>query len=149
MPAKVDVAYRMFGGSCGRIRDLLRKAGLKPTFQRVALGRLLFADGDKHVTAEQLYNRATENNVHLSLATIYNTLHKFTEVGLLREIAVGGSRTYFDTNVGDHHHFLIEGSGMLVDIPAGDVLIGGMPVPPGGYEIVRIDVLVRVKPADI
>src|SRR5262249_19967843 len=77
MPGKVDVPYRMFGSSCGRIRALLRKAGLRPTFQRVALGRLLFADGDKHVTAEQLYHRATESNVHLSLATIYNTLRKF------------------------------------------------------------------------
>ena len=148
MPTKVNVAYRMFGRSSDRIKELLRKAGLKPTFQRVALARLLFADGNRHVTAEQLYNRATESNVHLSLATIYNTLHKFTEVGLLREIAVGSSRTCFDTNVSDHHHFLIDGMDTPIDIPAGDVRIGTMPAAPEGYEIVRVDVLVRVKPAN-
>jgi Fur family transcriptional regulator, iron response regulator len=149
MPSKFNVAYRMFGGSCGRIRNLLRKAGLRPTFQRIALGRLLFAEGDRHVTAEQLHNRATESNVRLSVATIYNTLHKFTQTGLLREIAVGGAKTYFDTNVADHHHFLIEGAGTLVDIPAGDLRIGPMPLPPEGYEIVRVDVLVRLKPTNI
>src|ERR1700760_3899761 len=89
------------------VKTMLRDVGLRPTRQRVALGWLLFAKGDRHITAEMLYEEATGSRVRLSLATVYNTLHQFTEVGLLREIAVDGSKTYFDTNTSDHHHFLI------------------------------------------
>ena len=71
------------------LRGKLRKAGLRPTRQRVALGWLLFARGDRHITAEGLYEEAIGTRVPVSLATVYNTLHQFTESGLLREIAVG------------------------------------------------------------
>ena len=126
------------------LRTKLRQAGLRPTRQRVALGWLLFAKGDRHITAERLFEEATGARVPISLATVYNTLHQFTQVGLLREIAVDGSKTYFDTNVQNHHHFLIEDSNVLVDIPDSQVVVGALPQAPDGMEVTRVDVIIRL-----
>jgi Fur family iron response transcriptional regulator len=128
------------------LREKLRGSGLRPTRQRVALGWLLFGKGHRHVTAEHLFEEASAARVPVSLATVYNTLHQFTEAGLLREIAVDGAKTYFDTNLSAHHHFLVEGSTTLVDIPAGQVELGRLPDPPPGMMIDRVDVVVRLKP---
>jgi Fur family iron response transcriptional regulator len=127
------------------VKAKLRGVGLRPTRQRMALGWILFAKGDRHVTAEMLYEEANLAKVPVSLATVYNTLHQFTEVGLLRQVAVDRSRAYFDTNNSMHHHFFIEDQNELLDIPAGDVMVGNAPVPPEGYEIARIDVVVRLR----
>jgi Fur family iron response transcriptional regulator len=127
------------------VKAKLRGVGLRPTRQRMALGWILFAKGDRHVTAEMLYEEANRAKVPVSLATVYNTLHQFTEVGLLRQVAVDGSRAYFDTNNSMHHHFFIEDQNELLDIPASDVMVGNAPVPPEGYEIARIDVVVRLR----
>ncbi len=126
------------------LRGKLRQAGLRPTRQRVALGWLLFAKGDRHITAERLFEEATTARVAISLATVYNTLHQFTEAGLLREIAVDGSKTYFDTNVANHHHFLVEETNMLVDIPGSHIEVGALPDIPAGMEVTRVDVIVRL-----
>jgi len=127
------------------VRSMLRDVGLRPTRQRMALGWILFAKGDRHLTAEMLYEEATKAKVPVSLATVYNTLHQFTEVGLLRQVAVDGSKTYFDTNTTAHHHFYVEGDNALVDIPGADDIVGKMPAAPEGYEIARIDVVVRLR----
>jgi len=127
------------------VKAKLRDVGLRPTRQRMALGWILFAKGDRHVTAEMLYEEATRAKVPVSLATVYNTLHQFTEVGLLRQVAVDGSKAYFDTNNSEHHHFFIEDQNDLMDIPASDVVVGKAPIPPEGYEIARIDVVVRLR----
>jgi Fur family transcriptional regulator, iron response regulator len=129
-------------------KAMLRQVGLRPTRQRMALGWMLFAKGDRHLTAEMLYEEATRAKVPVSLATVYNTLHQFTEVGLLRQVAVDGSKTYFDTNASEHHHFFVEGENALVDIPGAEVIVGKMPIPPEGYEIARVDVVVRLKRKD-
>ena len=102
---------------------MLREVGLRPTRQRMALGWILFAKGDRHLTAEMLYEEATKAKVPVSLATVYNTLHQFTEVGLLRQVAVDGSKTYFDTNTSAHHHFFVEGENALVDIPGAEEIV--------------------------
>ncbi|HXF87346.1 MAG TPA: Fur family transcriptional regulator [Xanthobacteraceae bacterium] len=127
------------------VREMLRAVGLRPTRQRMALGWLLFSKGGRHLTAEMLFEEANKAKVPVSLATIYNTLHQFTEVGLLRQVAVDGSKTYFDTNTTDHHHFFIEGEHALVDIPAAETVVDKLPSPPEGYEIARIDVVVRLR----
>src|SRR5436190_4143278 len=127
------------------VKTMLRQVGLRPTRQRMALGWMLFGKGDRHITAEMLYEEATKAKVPVSLATIYNTLHQFTDVGLLRQVAVDGSKTYFDTNATQHHHFFVEGENALLDIPDSDVVMGKTPVPPEGYEIARIDVVVRLR----
>src|SRR4051812_18191989 len=127
------------------VKSMLRDVGLRPTRQRMALGWILFAKGDRHLTAEMLYEEATTAKVPVSLATVYNTLHQFTDVGLLRQIAVDGSKTYFDTNVSTHHHFFIEGDNAVLDIPEADVVVGRTPTPPEGYEVARIDVVVRLR----
>jgi Fur family transcriptional regulator, iron response regulator len=127
------------------VKAKLREVGLRPTRQRMALGWILFGKGDRHVTAEMLYEEATRAKVPVSLATVYNTLHQFTEVGLLRQVAVDGSKAYFDTNNTEHHHFFVEDENDLLDIPASDVVVGTAPMPPEGYEIARIDVVVRLR----
>jgi len=127
------------------VKAMLRQVKLRPTRQRMALGWILFSKGDRHLTAEMLYEEATRAKVPVSLATVYNTLHQFTDVGLLRQVAVDGSKSYFDTNASEHHHFFIEGEDALVDIPEADVLVKQMPRPPEGFEIARIDVVVRLK----
>ena len=123
----------------------LRKAGLRPTRQRLALAQLLFAHGDRHVTAEGLHEEAVAAGMPVSLATVYNTMHQFTEAGLLREVTVDGSRTYFDTNTGNHHHFYCEDDGTLLDINGDAIAVAGVPVPPPGAEVERVDVIVRLK----
>jgi len=124
--------------------ERLRRVGLRPTRQRLALARLLFDQDNRHVTAEQLHAEATAAAVRVSLATIYNTLHQFTAAGLLNEIVVEPGRSYFDTNVDDHHHFFFEDSGRLQDIPGNTVLVSEMPEAPSGMAIRRVDVIIRL-----
>ena len=110
----------------------LRHAGLRPTRQRVELAGLLFKDCDRHVTAESLHDEITKAGVKVSLATVYNTLHQFTEAGLLRQVIVDAARSYFDTNTGDHQHFFLEKEGLLIDIPGETIAVAGVPTPPAG-----------------
>jgi len=130
------------------LQKALREAGLRPTRQRVALAELLFRQGDRHLTAETLHEEAQRNAVPVSLATVYNTLHQFTEAGLLREVAIEGSKTYFDTNTSDHCHFFLESEGALEDIPREMIEINRLPEPPAGMKISRVDVLVRLVEQD-
>jgi Fur family transcriptional regulator, iron response regulator len=123
----------------------LRHAGLRPTRQRVELATLLFKDHDRHVTAESLHDEITRSGVKVSLATVYNTLHQFTEAGLLRQVIVDAARSYFDTNTGDHQHFFLEKEGLLIDIPGETIAVAGVPNPPAGLAVDRVDVVVRVK----
>jgi Fur family transcriptional regulator, iron response regulator len=127
-------------------RERLHAVGLRPTRQRLALARLLFENGDRHVTAEQLHGEAASAAIPVSLATVYNTLHQFTEAGLLREVVVDPGRSYFDTNNAGHHHFFCEANGLLQDIPAREVTVSGLPLAPDGTEIRRVDVIVRIAP---
>lgn len=124
----------------------LRAVGLRPTRQRLALARLLLENGDRHITAEQLHGEAVGADIRVSLATVYNTLHQFTDAGLLREVVVEPGRSYFDTNTADHHHFFCETTSKLEDIPGQDVVVSGFPLPPPGTEICRVDVIIRVRP---
>ena len=123
----------------------LRHAGLRPTRQRVELAGLLFKDMDRHVTAESLHDEITRAGVKVSLATVYNTLHQFTDAGLLRQVIVDAARSYFDTNTGDHQHFFLEKEGLLIDIPGETIAVAGVPNPPAGLAVDRVDVVVRVK----
>lgn len=123
----------------------LRSAGLRPTRQRLALARLLLENGNRHVTAEQLHGEAMAARIPVSLATVYNTLHQFIHCGILREVVVEPGRSYFDTNIDDHHHFFCETTGLLQDIPGELVMVGQLPDPPAGAEISRIDVIIRIR----
>ncbi len=135
----------MFATMPMSIEDRLRKVGLRPTRQRCDLANLIFRRGDRHFTAEDLQGEAATANIPVSLATIYNNLHQFTEAGLLRTLSMDGSKTWFDTNVSNHYHFLIEGDNEVVDIPNGTVGISALPSAPEGYDIVHVDVTVRLR----
>ncbi len=131
--------------SLATLENQLRKAGLRPTQQRVALARLLFGQGDRHVCAEHLHAEALQANVPVSLATIYNTLNQFKSAGLLRELAIEGDRSYFDTNTSNHFHFYDDEKCELMDMSTDDLKFVGMPALPAGKIIDRIDVIVRLK----
>jgi Fur family transcriptional regulator, iron response regulator len=126
------------------ISQLLRRAGLRPTRQRLALGTLLFEGEDRHVTAELLHAEAIAAGQHVSLATVYNTLHQFKRAGLLRELAINGAKAYFDTNTSNHNHFFVEADSELCDIPGDAIRVDGLPQPPEGMKISHIDVVVRL-----
>lgn len=126
------------------IAERLRLFGLRPTRQRLALGTLLFSNGDRHVSAEMLHDEALSTGEQVSLATVYNTLHQFTQAGLLRELAIEGGKAYFDTNTSNHNHFFIEERGELMDIAGDSIRVDGLPEPPEGMKISHIDVVVRL-----
>jgi Fur family iron response transcriptional regulator len=127
------------------VLDQLRQAGLRPTRQRLALAKLLFAQGPRHVTAESLFNEARGKRINLSLATVYNALHDFTEKGLLREISIKSGQSYFDTNIEAHHHFYFEKTGKLQDVPLESIQISSLPDAPMGETIERVDVVIRLS----
>lgn len=124
----------------------LAGAGLRPTRQRLSLAELLVGDGnDRHVTAESLYESASETGDKVSLATVYNTLKAFCEAGLLREIIVDGSKSYFDTNMTDHPHFFWEDDARLTDAPKDQLVLSQIPDAPLGAEISKVDVVIRLR----
>ena len=127
------------------VKAKLHKVGLRPTRQRVLLGWLLFGQGHRHVSAEDLYDEATRAKAHLSLATVYNTLRQFSEADLIRQVPTGGGKAYFDTNTDEHHHYLADGEGRMWDAPGTAVPLAGEAVAPPGYEVVGVDVIVRVR----
>lgn len=124
---------------------VLRMAGLRPTRQRVALAEILFGGPHRHVSAEELLAEAQNTRVNVSLATVYNTLHQFRAAGLLREVAVDASRSYFDTDTSDHHHFYVEDEQRVIDIPSSSIVIQNLPEPPKGMTVTHVDVVVRVR----
>jgi Fur family iron response transcriptional regulator len=140
-----SVGQTRLGCPVSLVRDRLRKAGLRPTRQRICLGWLLFGRGDRHVMADRLFEEAQRARVPVSLATVYNTLRQFTDAGLARQIATEGRKTYFDTDLTEHHHFLVEGEEELVDVPGGPMPVAELPAAPEGYEIARVDVIVRLR----
>lgn len=127
--------------------DRLKQAGLRPTRQRLALAGLLYRHGDRHLTAEQLYEEARRDEVRVSLATVYNCLNQFTRAGLIREVVVDSGRSYFDTNVSRHHHFYHDGTGELTDIPAEAISLGDLPPAPDGTRVASAEVIIRVTDA--
>lgn len=129
-----------------RGQEWLSTGGLRPTRQRQMLAALLVGDGqDRHVTAESLFAAARDAGDGLSLATVYNTLRAFCDAGLLREILVDGSKSYFDTCVQDHPHFYWEEEGRLSDAPAEELKISQLPQAPGGTKVAKVDVVIRLS----
>ncbi len=124
--------------------ERLKSVGLRPTRQRLGLAKLMFERGNRHLSAEQLHGEAVDARVRVSLATVYNTLHQFTAAGLLREVVVEPGRSYFDTNVEDHHHFYFEKTGRLQDIPGEELRVLDLPEAPEGTRVARVDVIIRV-----
>lgn len=126
------------------LENVIRRADLRPTQQRIALAHLLFSQGNRHITAEILHGEALDAGVKISLATIYNNLHQFTEVGLLREVVVDASKSYFDTNTEPHHHFFFNEEQRLEDIPSGSIRVENIPDIPEDCEISNVDVIIRL-----
>ena len=126
--------------------EWLATAGLRPTRQRVTLAALLIGDGQhRHVTAEGLFEAAKAQGEAVSLATVYNTLRAFCDAGLMQEVTVDGSKSYFDTNTHDHPHFYWEDEARLTDAPSDDLVISKLPDAPAGAEIASVDVVIRLR----
>ena len=129
----------------GEIIERIKSVGLRPTHQRISLAKLLFEHGNRHVTAELLHQEASKAGVTVSLATIYNTLHQFSKVGLLNQIVIEAGRSYFDTNVVDHYHMFNEDTRILTDIDKKEITINGLSSITQGEDISKIDVIVRTR----
>lgn len=126
--------------------EWLTTAGLRPTRQRVALAAMLIGDGQhRHVTAESLFADVQRCGEQVSLATVYNTLRAFCEAGLMQEVLVDGTKSYFDTNTHDHPHFFWEDENRLSDAPADQLTITSLPTAPEGAEIASVDVVIRLR----
>ena len=138
------MANRKRASGSTKASERLRAAGLRPTQQRRLLADLLFQHGHRHVTAELLHQEAKAAGYPVSLATVYNALHQFTDAGLLQQVIVEPSQSYFDTNIDPHQHFYDEDEGRLTDISA-DISVSGLPQPPRGTRIQRVDVVVRIR----
>ncbi|WP_374436779.1 iron response transcriptional regulator IrrA [Tabrizicola sp.] len=134
--------------STDRSAEWLKTGGLRPTRQRLALAELLVGDGmNRHVTAESLYALSSEAGEKVSLATVYNTLRAFCDAGLMNEVVVDGSKSYFDTRTDDHPHFYWEDSHSLTDAPAEELEIAQLPQVPEGMAVARVDVVIRLRKA--
>ena len=135
--------------SINRSLNWVSRAGLRPTKQRIKLAQLLIGDGEnKHITAESLFDLGKKSDVSVSLATVYNTLKAFCDAGLINEVMVDGGKSYFDTRLDDHPHFFWEDTGQISDAPSDTIEIKNLPIPPGEYEITKVDVIIRVKRAE-
>jgi Fur family iron response transcriptional regulator len=131
-----------------RVANWLKAGGLRPTRQRLALAALLVGDGEnRHVTAESLFALSSATDEKVSLATVYNTLRAFCDAGLMNEIVVDGSKSYFDTRIDDHPHFYWEDSHSLTDAPAEELSIASLPQVPAGMAVSRVDVVIRLRKA--
>ena len=124
---------------------LLRGAGVRPTRPRMVLAGMLFDGMHRHITAEQLHSAAARAGHAMALATVYNNLHQFTEAGLLRQVVVDASKVYFDTNVGEHHHFFDTHNGQLIDVPHSAAILQHLPGAPEGRVIEQVDVIIRLR----
>jgi Fur family iron response transcriptional regulator len=133
-------------GVRARARSAIMQAGLRATRQRLDLASVLFMGADRHVTAEALRVEAAKHGCHVSLATVYNTLRQFTNAGLLRELAVASAKTYFCTNTSNHSHFYFESENRLEDIPYQSIRVEGIPIPPPGFRVTHVDVIVVLEP---
>ncbi len=136
------------GCPVSNVKGKLKDAGLRPTRQRVMLGWMLFAKGHRHVSAEGLFEEAARARASLSLATVYNTLRQFTDAGLIRQVHVGAGKAYFDTNTGEHHHFIVEGEDVVFDVEGEPVKVSTLPEAPPGFAIAGVDVIVRLRRLD-
>ena len=128
------------------LTNWLYNVGLRPTKQRVELANLLVGDQThRHVTAEELFEKAKAERISVSLATVYNTLHTFSDTGLINKIIVDGTRCYFDTRLDNHSHFYWEETGKLTDAPGNFLEIKNLPAPPMNSEITNVDIIIRLK----
>ena len=125
----------------------LRSSGLRPTKQRVEIAKFLFErEKTFHFTVESLNKFLTKKTTSkIALATIYNTVHAFKTAGHLSEVEVRGNKTYFDTNVSNHHHFYDSDTSELIDIDANDIIIQKIPKAPNGKKIKNVEVFINLK----
>jgi Fur family iron response transcriptional regulator len=126
------------------IREILKSKSLRPTKQRMLIASYLFDGCNKHITAEDLYKKLKKLNLHVSLATVYNTLHGFCEKKLLNKVPINSDKTYFDTNMSHHHHFYAAKEQLLIDV-SNKIKVKGLPKPPKGKKINKVEVIVHLK----
>lgn len=131
-----------------KIIALLKKFSIRPTKQRVALAKILFkASENMHISAEKLYNEAMKSDINISFATVYNTLNQFTESGLIKEVVIDNKKSYFDTNIGNHHHIVHEKTNRLEDVPIDTETVKAVAKIlgiDGSKKIKNLDIIVRL-----
>ena len=127
------------------IRKLSNK-GIRPTKQRMVLAKLLFENGDRHISAEEIFEEIKKADRKISLATIYNTLKHFTSLGLLKELVIDQNKSIYCTNHDAHYHLYIEDEGKIIDIPQKNIDLN-IPEIPACLNLHNIDIIVRIRTA--
>jgi Fur family iron response transcriptional regulator len=122
----------------------LQQHGVRATSQRMRVARILLAT-PQHLFADQVATAVRRAGMHVSKATIYNTLHLFVERGLVRQLGVGSLQACFDSNTSAHYHFQDEATGKLSDVPLPAVEFSRLPEPPPGMEVAGIDLVIRLR----
>ena len=126
--------------------DKLRVSGLRPTKQRLKICEVLFnREKTFHFTVNDLVKSISDQlNEKISLATVYNTVHAFKDKGYLKEISINSDKSYFDTNITDHHHFYDEDTNELIDCNKNDIEEINIKKNITGKKIKSVEVLVKV-----
>lgn len=124
----------------------LARAGLRPTAQRRVIWQAITAAAPAHVCADALHRDLRQQGARASLATVYNTLRSFEQVGLLRRVSTASGRIWFDTDTADHQHFYVPDEDRILDIPGPRICLSGLPAPPTGYRIARVDLVIELAP---
>lgn len=129
------------------IAELLRQNDINPTHQRIEIAYALFSRR-QHLSAEQVMGIVNARVPECSKATIYNTLNLLREKRMIREVVVDPAKVFYDPNTSEHHHLYDVVRGTLVDIPAGEIEVKGMPHLPEGMTAESVDIVVRVRPSE-
>lgn len=124
---------------------MLKDSHLKCTSQRISLLKIIFADGDAHYTVDDVYKKARKKNIKISLATVYNNLNAFKDLGMLKVLITSSDTIFYDTNLNDHHHFFCKKTGKLLDIDSSEVVISKLPNIPSGRRVGSVNVIVDLE----
>lgn len=126
------------------LRERLSTAGLMPTRQRLAIARLLYGRGHRHLTPGELYQEARKTGLGVSRATVYNTLHAFVTHGLLREIPVEPNKSYFDTNLAHVCHAFFAETGELRDLQPTRAELARVSAKLGGVDFAQMNIVIYI-----
>tara|TARA_B100000700_G_C14937676_1_gene805186 strand:- start:223 stop:669 length:447 start_codon:yes stop_codon:yes gene_type:complete len=142
MPASIEVYNPM--SPYNNAINVLEKNGIRATKQRRVLAKLIFDKGKRHISAENLFDEVKKDDRKISMATVYNTLKQFTNLGLIKEIVVDQNKSLYCNNNQSHYHLYIEDESKVIDIPTKNIDLN-IPSIPACLQLHNIDVIVRIR----
>ena len=127
-----------------KVQEKLKLYGLRPTRARTRIGMILL-DKPKHLSADQVHEKLKLKGYTISKATVYNTLNAFAKYGIVTEVTIDPSRTYYDSTTKAHHHFFNVDTGQLMDIASDDISVENIPRLPDNTQIQDLEIVVKIS----